>query len=482
MITKPSELHEDTPKWSAIQMLFLAVLFAGAALVAPTARAAVIEEIAFEAGTISDEGTAPDASGWKFDPFNDLEDIPGLSGILPANAGRPTFANGTTQDAYVMHVFGDATGLQRDRQGIVWERAQDTGAGAPETFDVGEILYAEMEHFSDVARSNTSGRFRTQLFFGALDDGVGNAGVSGEGGFSGTPFDPDSPGFETSWQWSQENVDAGLTSAIGMQHTGTRFAGVPTPEELDLNYTTVAVFRHGSDSTFEGSGFEGTELEIRDAQGTFNGGDATNTAAGEPWGGNPQVVEGALVDKLAVFFSRQRSSGDYPEDVHSTYVSSASDVQMGIKYIKVATTSKADVNLDGTVDAADVAIVQANMGLFGPTSADFDGDSDVDGQDYLILQNGFGVGTTQPEGDADGSGTVDAVDLGIWQSEYGSIGAATHFEGDVDNDLDVDDDDLALVQSLIPPLSASTAVPEPAGIVSLMIGVIGLSQASRRLR
>ncbi len=482
MFTTHSNRYGTRSTMSISRALVLHLLCVGCVLFNPTADAAVIEEIAFESGTISDEGTGPDSSGWKFDPFNDLEDIPGLSGILPANAGRPTFTNGTSQDAYIMQVFGDATGLQRDRQGIVWERAQDTGAGAAETFDAGEILYAEMEHFSDVARSNSSGRFRTQLFFGALDDGANNAGTSGEGGFSGTPFDPDSPTFETSWQWSQENVDAGLTSATGMQHSGTRFAGVPTPGELSVNYTTTALFRHGSDSTFEGTGFVGTELEIRDAQGTFNGGDATNTAAGEPWGGNTEVVEGALIDKMAVFFSRQRSSGDFPEDVHSSFVSQASDVQMGIKYIKLATTSIYDVNLDGAVDAVDEVIVQSNLDLFGPTTADFDGDNDVDGADFLILQRGMGVGTTKSEGDADGSGMVDDVDLGIWQSEYGSLGAATHFDGDVDNDLDVDADDLAAVQAAISELAASSAVPEPSTAVLVFMGTLGMASMGRRVR
>lgn len=456
----------DAFDFSHVKAFFVLSCVVSAALFATTGRAAVIEEIAFEAGTISDEGTGPDASGWKFDPFNDLEDIPGLSGILPANPGRPAFDHGASQDAYIMHVFGDATGLQRDRQGIVWERAQDTGAGGPETFDAGEILYAEMEHFSDVARTNMSGRYRTQLFFGALDDGANNAGTSGEGGFSGTPFDPDQAGFETSWQWSQENVDAGLTSAIGMQHSGTRFEGVPTPDELSQNYTTIGIFRHGSDSAFEGEGFVGTELEISDAQGTFNGGDASNTAAGEPWGGNTQVVEGTLVDKLAVFFSRQRSSGDFPEEVHSNFVTEASDVQMGIKYIRVGTTSILDVNLDGVVDAVDESIVQSNLGLFGPVSADFDGDRDVDGADLLSLQRGL----------------VVADDMASWQAEFGLRGQATHFDGDVDNDLDVDADDLAAVQAGVPANSAARGVPEPASAHLALVVLLAATLTRRRAK
>jgi hypothetical protein len=79
--------------------------------------------------------------------------------------------------------------------------------------------------------------------------------------------------------------------------------------------------------------------------------------------------------------------------------------------------------------------------------ADFDGDGDVDGRDFLIWQRGFGL--TEQEnnllGDANGDGNVDAGDLEIWQTQYADSGE----------------------------LSASqTAVPEPATslLVALAVG------------
>jgi endonuclease I len=52
-------------------------------------------------------------------------------------------------------------------------------------------------------------------------------------------------------------------------------------------------------------------------------------------------------------------------------------------------------------------------------TADFDGDGDVDGRDFLTWQRGFGTGTTLQTGDANGSETVDELDLLIWQEQYG---------------------------------------------------------------
>jgi hypothetical protein len=54
-------------------------------------------------------------------------------------------------------------------------------------------------------------------------------------------------------------------------------------------------------------------------------------------------------------------------------------------------------------------------------SADFDGDGDVDGRDFLTWQRGFGtiVNATRSMGDADGDGDVDQADLQFFQSQYG---------------------------------------------------------------
>ena len=56
------------------------------------------------------------------------------------------------------------------------------------------------------------------------------------------------------------------------------------------------------------------------------------------------------------------------------------------------------------------------------SAADFDGDGDVDGDDFLTWQTGFGTtaNASRTDGDADGDGDVDGNDFLIWQSQFGT--------------------------------------------------------------
>jgi len=64
-------------------------------------------------------------------------------------------------------------------------------------------------------------------------------------------------------------------------------------------------------------------------------------------------------------------------------------------------------------------------------SADFDGDGDVDGIDFLAWQSGVGklLNASHSEGDADGDGDVDRTDLAIFESEYGLSALAASLVG-----------------------------------------------------
>ncbi|MBA3483780.1 MAG: hypothetical protein H0T51_18405 [Pirellulales bacterium] len=62
--------------------------------------------------------------------------------------------------------------------------------------------------------------------------------------------------------------------------------------------------------------------------------------------------------------------------------------------------------------------------------ADFDGDGDVDGADFLTWQRGLGAAGDLADGDADGDMFVDGDDLVIWREQFGP-GAATPAVGAV---------------------------------------------------
>lgn len=87
-------------------------------------------------------------------------------------------------------------------------------------------------------------------------------------------------------------------------------------------------------------------------------------------------------------------------------------------------------------------------------NADFDSDGDVDGNDFLIWQRGFGLTgqTDNANGDADGSGVVDSLDLDLWKGSFGG-GIA---------------------------VGAVGAVPEPISLSLLAAGAVGVSLYRRR--
>ena len=54
------------------------------------------------------------------------------------------------------------------------------------------------------------------------------------------------------------------------------------------------------------------------------------------------------------------------------------------------------------------------------STADFDGDFDIDGRDFLAWQRGFGTpNAAKSHGDADNDTNVDGDDLTVWQLQYG---------------------------------------------------------------
>ncbi len=87
--------------------------------------------------------------------------------------------------------------------------------------------------------------------------------------------------------------------------------------------------------------------------------------------------------------------------------------------IEFMTLNDFDPNATGFFPMNGFAIDGAVAGF----PADFDKDGDVDGEDFLIWQAGFGTmsGATSNTGDANGDGAVDGEDFLLWQSDFGSV-------------------------------------------------------------
>ena len=59
------------------------------------------------------------------------------------------------------------------------------------------------------------------------------------------------------------------------------------------------------------------------------------------------------------------------------------------------------------------------VGPGAPTEdADFDGDGDVDGQDFLTWQRGLGGDPTPANGNANGDAAIDGADLDVWKNQF----------------------------------------------------------------
>jgi hypothetical protein len=86
-------------------------------------------------------------------------------------------------------------------------------------------------------------------------------------------------------------------------------------------------------------------------------------------------------------------------------------------------------------------------------NADFNGDTFVNGLDFLRWQQNVGTGNSLAQGDANGDGAVNATDLGIWKAKFGQGGTG---------------------------VAAAGAVPEPGTVALFGVALMGLAAVRRR--
>ncbi len=110
------------------------------------------------------------------------------------------------------------------------------------------------------------------------------------------------------------------------------------------------------------------------------------------------------------------------------------------------------------------AVMDRVLDFFGvvsqPPTGDFDQDGDVDGRDFLAWQRGAGVASpTLADGDANGDGVVNSVDLGIWQDQYATPGPVVAVSA------------LSAESEPVVALSSNDSPSDLSGVVSHVVGL-----------
>ncbi len=213
----------------------------------------------------------------------------------------------------------------------------------------------------------------------------------------------------------------------------TNVAGVPgtpiPPGPGPLSPLTPDNLSYEMDASFH-------SLTLNQGEVTVSGFDTIDLSEDPVSGTAPEGVFGTI--QLAPKGDGQfDATMQLPIDFSDTFA-----VDIGIADIKV------DIGVQG------LGVSNASFFISQPEASDFDGDGDVDGDDFLIWQANFGRKDApgRGNGDADHDGDVDGDDFLMWQTGFGS-GA----------------------------LSAARALPEPAA-AWLMLWAAAASTLARRRR
>ena len=250
----------------------------------------------------------------------------------------------------------------------------------------------------------------------------------------------------------------GTTTGVGIvefhfENGGTR------PIQVDRNLS----INNGLDDDLEGTRSSRLELVLSSAP-TLTAGVPQNlglfdVSFGDVFGGlitGTGDLDGDTVFNDDRVFSSADATVAYVEGSTVSAVLGSTKFNWAISYTGNITWTDADNSVVGAITGPGTGTDVVLMGLSSETiavdDADFDGDSDVDGDDFLIWQRGLGVGASNATGDADGDTDVDAADLSIWKMQFGDGPGGAGF---------------------------ASAVPEPAAGVMLDAAILSLAGLRR---
>ena len=101
-------------------------------------------------------------------------------------------------------------------------------------------------------------------------------------------------------------------------------------------------------------------------------------------------------------------------------------------------------------------------------------------QTNLYLTGELMVSLSQLSGDFDGDGDIDGDDFLTWQNHFPTLdGTANSFSGDANGDRNVDGDDFLIWQNHFPFFPSVFSIPEPSALVLLALCAAGISGSRR---
>ena len=225
-----------------------------------------------------------------------------------------------------------------------------------------------------VDNSPDSPGFRSDAWFGIVDT-----------------ENPDNPSGEATATWMFD-----ISGAVGLE-VSVDIAAIGSFDEEDSFVWTYSIDGSAPEELFTSSVDEGGTLTYTLADGdTFTVDDPLLVT-------NAQDETTLLTNEFQTISSLLSSTGD-TLTLMLTAISNGDDA----------------ASFASEAYAFDNILIQGFTG----TTGDFDQDGDVDGNDFLAWQRGFGVGNTLAEGDANGDGVIDQSDLEIWQNQFGGQNAS----------------------------------------------------------
>ena len=142
----------------------------------------------------------------------------------------------------------------------------------------------------------------------------------------------------------------------------------------------------------------------------------------------PTAMDGTVFSDGLIFINEDNSNGeiwmDEPDGSNPILIADTAGVSGATETTGIFDISDLVGYNPGSILLTNNQSTNSSMtGLINPDAtlddANFDGDNDIDGADFLTWQRNFGTGTLPSQGDAENGGDVDSKDLTAWESQYG---------------------------------------------------------------